>query len=72
MILWIFLLIAAFLKVISITLAVLIGILWTTCVKKEGMNENTTTYSWFEPEGYGTTHSMINPKIKPLMYKYVY
>ena len=51
--------------------AVIIGILWILFTSiKEGMNEGTSQYAWFEPEGYGTSHSMISPIVKPLMYKY--
>ena len=59
-------------KIVNIPTAAVLGILWYLVVApKEGMNESTSLYSWFEPEGYGSAHSMINPKIKPLMYKYV-
>ena len=37
---------------------------------REGMNMGTDRFAWFEPEGYPTHNSIVNPEVKPLMYKY--
>ena len=57
-------------EIIKTELVVILALLYLLLSKKEGMSERTDVFPWFEPEGYGTSHSMVNPAIKPLMYKY--
>jgi len=60
-------------KLLKTKTAVLLALLYLLLKgKTEGMSERTDRYPWFEPEGYGTSHSMVNPEIKPLMYKYAF
>lgn len=64
--------IAACLKLINIQTVIIMGIILYMIGIKEGMGENTGLYSWFEPDGYSGSNSMVNPTTKPLMYRYVY
>ena len=63
---------AIYAKIRKIEIAAVLVLLYFLWSQKEGMNERTDMFSWFEPEGYGTSHSVVNPEIKPLMYKYAF